>query len=699
MTVTGLYPGHMKNHRETRLRIGAPMLLAACSLTSACTVPDADSEQPSADQESETTQATTPMRHIPVRIVEVSGCAVGVDPGCTALASAKEIIEVFDRVNDVYAVAGLEFWVKSVDQVESTTFMAFGGDDDLPFSTVGPELRKIFPTMPAAAFYPTTVKSRAAWINSGSTLWGDPDEVLLVLHSVGGKSVGQFPEKGRFVRVGRASFHNDPDGDDTTVETGFGGLTAHELGHFFGLGHVSGGNRSDGINPSTGAAWSDADLWDLYRCAGSTYGFTSKSDALACSDRRIIEADNGGATDRFTPTLTVGTTTFDAADHHFPGLLFDLGGTHNPPDHNRWGVNVMTYYSNYVTAAGEKLDGRVPGRISPSQARLVGFYADYDQPYSSEARADHIAGLYQNTGLVANNDRGLRPSLGQTTDDMLWLSNGNLTFANRTTPISGTDYAPVAADLDGNGYTDLVWYRPSTGLANLWLATGTGGFTYVNNASLGSGAKLIPGDFDGDGRVELLVDRGGNGVSAFREWNGTSFTNQAVSTSGWTAVAGNFDGAFGDDILWYSPTGGNVWAWWSTGGANMTSSVIGSIALGYRPFAGDFDGDGRDDVLMYIVGSSAPDRVWYGQASRTFDSRSVSIAGDYQPIVGDFDGDGRDDIIWENPGSSTEALWTGSANRSAPFVTGERVMLHGSFRGLPGRFDNDAVTDVFWYKQ
>lgn len=649
--------------------------------------------------EATTEHEATIVHRVPIRIVEPHACNVDVDAGCAPYATSRLLTEVIDRANAVYAAAGVEVWIKSVEYINAPSFVQFPqsqSDVQVRFDTVESQLRAMFPAMPASAFADGTLKTRNQWINACSALFADPDEALFVLYEAG-QSQGQFPEAGRFFRASIGSVDGDQDGDDGTANsgTGHGGIFPHELGHFLGLGHADVGVR--GINPSTGSRWTRSDAYDMHRCAGTNRSFYTKLEAGQCNDVRVVEAENGGSVNDI-PTLLVEGVTSNATDNRFPGLLFDLGGTHNPPNSFRYGINVMTYYSHYPEAGGDtRIDIRVPGRLSATQAQFVRTYLEHDAPYDADARASHIDGI-QTFDVVANNHKGLRPELGQHTDDMLWLANGKrMTFASETTPIGGTDFKPIAADIDGDGDTDIVWYRPTTGLANVWLATSSGTFTKVNNVNVGTDATLYAGDFNNNHRAELLVYRPGI-TSSFREWNGSAFvTYRSFSSSGWTPIVGNFDGASGDDILWYSEGGGNVAAWWSTGSTTMTSSFLNPIAAGYRPFAGDFDGDGKSDVFLYMPGSSAPDRVWYGKADRTFDSRAMSVSGDYRPLVGDFDADGKADVIWENPSSIVDRVWRGSTRGS--FVDNDRISLDGDFVGLVGRFDGNSASDVFWYKQ
>jgi hypothetical protein len=132
------------------------------------------------------------------------------------------------------------------------------------------------------------------------------------------------------------------------------------------------------------------------------------------------------------------------------------------------------------------------------------------------------------------------------------------------------------------------------------------------------------GDFNGDGRADILWTDGNSLVL----WTSTTsgFIQQSVGTypSGWQLLGcGDVNGDGKCDLIWYQPTIGRI-AYWLMNGATVTykSSTLASPS-GYTPGTlGDFNGDGNADIVWvnnyYLL-------MWLGtgsgfSASSTFSS-------------------------------------------------------------------------------
>jgi hypothetical protein len=157
-------------------------------------------------------------------------------------------------------------------------------------------------------------------------------------------------------------------------------------------------------------------------------------------------------------------------------------------------------------------------------------------------------------------------------------------------------------------------------------------------------------------------------------------------------VSGDFDGDGRDDVLWYQPGPGEDFVWWGRADRTFSGTAI-AINGTYRVASGDLDGDGKSDLVFHAPGTTQ-DYVMFGASNRTFRSIAYTVNGTYVPITGDFDGDRRDDVFWYGPGASFDTLWKGTATRQ---FRGVGINVRGVYTPLSGDWDGDGRGDIFWY--
>ncbi len=170
------------------------------------------------------------------------------------------------------------------------------------------------------------------------------------------------------------------------------------------------------------------------------------------------------------------------------------------------------------------------------------------------------------------------------------------------------------------------------------------------------------------------------------------FEYAATNVSGvYEPVTGDFDGDGRWDVLWYGPGEAYDAIWYGAPGGFVGGDV--SVSGVYEPFSGDFDGDGFDDVFWYGPGSGR-DSMWLGSVSRSWRVRGASVKGGYEPVAADIDADGDSDVIWFGAGQAYDSLWisTGNGFSPAPGLNVSALVLP-----LVGNFDAAAGDDVLWY--
>jgi hypothetical protein len=204
----------------------------------------------------------------------------------------------------------------------------------------------------------------------------------------------------------------------------------------------------------------------------------------------------------------------------------------------------------------------------------------------------------------------------------------------------------AVGDFDGDGYSDIVctggskWETVSDAIPVAY-STGRKGWKveigeaekFISQAA-SEGTQMVLGDFDGDGKTDIAAI-GSNMATipvAFSNGRGqwaSSVTPSSADVNGAIAgVAGDFDGDGKDDILLIGAgkATSSVTVLYSKGreGWTVRSEQVGSWAQqatlkGARYLVGDYDGDGRADVCLTGVAGWSELMFIYGKA----DSRGL----------------------------------------------------------------------------
>lgn len=211
----------------------------------------------------------------------------------------------------------------------------------------------------------------------------------------------------------------------------------------------------------------------------------------------------------------------------------------------------------------------------------------------------------------------------------------------------------------------------------------------------------VAGDFNADGRLDVLVqpaDAKHPGRIVLRDGTGAlSVQVQVIDASflglDWvrsdsTAFTGDFDGDGRADVLLQSKQSGGVQALLLTDATSELNQVAQKIPANYmgvdwsaaahQLVIGDFNGDGRSDVLLQAVNSNDINLIVSANAQGQLDTTGQGwmqgylgrdwSANDVQLYTGDFNGDGKTDLLLQaraghSPGGQSDyALITADAN-------------------------------------
>ncbi|MFN0062272.1 MAG: FG-GAP-like repeat-containing protein [Myxococcaceae bacterium] len=275
----------------------------------------------------------------------------------------------------------------------------------------------------------------------------------------------------------------------------------------------------------------------------------------------------------------------------------------------------------------------------------------------------------------------------------------------------------VPFDFDGDGRQDLLMYRPGDGYVQVSQGQGDGTFTRVwagggfYTYDLGDPRdQVLPLDFNGDGRQDLLFYRPGVGPSYLSRSNGDGTFSTVSATSGFNGyglthdddrlVPFDFNGDGKQDILAYRPGGGWVHVNRSNGDGTFTRVIASTGFYSYdlldardRVLPLDFNADGRQDLLFYRPGSG-PCHLYRSNGDGTFSLVSATngfngygLTHDADRLVLlDFNGDGKHDIIAYRPGGGW--IYVSRSNGDGTFT---RVIASFGFYTYDLRDSRDQI--------
>src|ERR1700692_3828772 len=98
------------------------------------------------------------------------------------------------------------------------------------------------------------------------------------------------------------------------------------------------------------------------------------------------------------------------------------------------------------------------------------------------------------------------------------------------TDLASTADRFLSLDLNGDGKADLLYYRPGGGYAGVYLSHGDGTFRYVAYVDNGKGYGGFPGDMMSASDTFVPLDLNGDGKSDFIEYRpGSGYAMKCLS--------------------------------------------------------------------------------------------------------------------------------------------------------------------------
>ena len=236
------------------------------------------------------------------------------------------------------------------------------------------------------------------------------------------------------------------------------------------------------------------------------------------------------------------------------------------------------------------------------------------------------------------------------------------------------------ADLDGDGRTDVFLVHRALGQWEALRNTTAGAVSFAAGVPLAVGSGPVDSlavDLDGDGRTDIVTaDRDGNRLSILANSSSPgslSFSTSSIATTARPAFVGrgDFDGDGRPDLVivhdFSSAASITVLRNTSSVGAiSFAAPVLVSNLAGFGLVVADLNGDGRSEIVT-ITDSGSRLRVLSSGAATPFvftitqiDSGMDGIPGSYfsrQLLSTDLDGDGLPELIFVNPLDATTGVF------------------------------------------
>src|SRR5438552_2755535 len=171
------------------------------------------------------------------------------------------------------------------------------------------------------------------------------------------------------------------------------------------------------------------------------------------------------------------------------------------------------------------------------------------------------------------------------------LLRAGLTAATICLAISSANARPPCApmDFDGDCKSDILWRNSATGEDYLWLMNAQAIVSQGSLTTLGDPAWQIQGtgDFDGDGKADILWRNALTGENYIWLMNGLTIASQGSinvvgPTSAWQLQGiGDFDGDGKADILWRNSSTGENYVYFMNGWAIVSRGSLDTVADPY----------------------------------------------------------------------------------------------------------------------
>jgi uncharacterized delta-60 repeat protein len=257
----------------------------------------------------------------------------------------------------------------------------------------------------------------------------------------------------------------------------------------------------------------------------------------------------------------------------------------------------------------------------------------------------------------------------------------------------------VPNDFNGDGKSDLLFHSNNTGELAGWLMDGPAARVQALLLGPSNWTVTHTADFNNDGKADVLLRNVVDGTVDIWLKNGLDGTLSArllTPNTGWSVShTGDFNGDGKADIL-LRHDDGRIVLWLMDGVNVLSGSSLLPAGTGYSAVhVANFSGhaDGTNDILLRNANDGTVVLWTVNNGAVTAGATILGANSGYTPIeTGDFNGDGKADILWRNDANGSVVVWlmNGSTNTAGATLRGPSDW----YVNLVADFDGDGKKDI-----
>jgi hypothetical protein len=379
------------------------------------------------------------------------------------------------------------------------------------------------------------------------------------------------------------------------------------------------------------------------------------------------------------------------------------------PQFNQWSYIALAYNNGIVTTYANGINVG-----TSSQAGGSGNVLNNGNRFEIGGRGNGAGGMIWTGQLdeVAAYNRALTSS--QIANHYYNAGNGGLAFAAPmlTNSVGTTAYKLVTGDFDGDGNLDLAVSNYGSSQVTVLLGKGNGTFTVAPGSPFNIGGRanqMVVGDFNGDGKLDLAASEFsgsqlsvflGNGNGSFSAAPGSPY---ALAGNGASLGVGDFNGDGKLDLVASVYNSGNVYLFLGNGNGTFNAAPGSPFAGGagsYTGATGDFNNDGKlDFVKSNYTNPNVSVLLGNGAGGLALAPGSpINYAGASQTLavaVADFNGDGKMDLAVCNYGSNTISILLGNGDGTFTQAAGSPIVTASNPYDIAAAdFNGDGKMDL-----